>query len=157
MHTHTHTHTKPHTPRFTRSCFITHLVTPMTITRYVAMFGYIYYLCVYMGDAERGHCQGACRSQWFFYVPFQVSETAPPFTRSCEPREIHSLQCWRARKKSAQAYPAHTEDWTRAAAWTGAQATTCAVATLGPGGLEGCKSASGSYTISCDDGLNLFL
>ena len=30
-------------------------------------------------DTESGHCQGACRSQWFFYVPLQVSETAPPF------------------------------------------------------------------------------
>ena len=33
-----------------------------------------------MGDTESGHCQGACCSQWFFYVPLglQVSETAPP-------------------------------------------------------------------------------
>ena len=30
-------------------------------------------------DTEGGHCQGACRPQWFFYVPLQVSETAPPF------------------------------------------------------------------------------
>ena len=33
-----------------------------------------------MGDTESGHCQGACHSQWFFYVPLQVSETASPFT-----------------------------------------------------------------------------
>ena len=39
----------------------------------------IYYLWVNVGDTESGHCQGACRSQWFFYVPLQVSETALPF------------------------------------------------------------------------------
>ena len=35
-----------------------------------------------------------------------VSETAPPFTWSCEPREIRSLQCWMARNKSPRASPA---------------------------------------------------
>ena len=34
-------------------------------------------VCVY-GDTEGGHCQGACRPQWFFYVPLKVSETALP-------------------------------------------------------------------------------
>ena len=50
------------------------------------------------------------------------------FTLSCEPREIHSLQCWRARNKSPQAYPAHTGDWTQGLHVTGAHATTCAIA-----------------------------
>ena len=63
-------------------------------------------------DTEGGHCQGACPPQWFFYAPLNVSNTAPPFTWSCEPREIHSLQCWRTRSKSAQASPAHHGDWT---------------------------------------------
>ena len=65
-----------------------------------------------------------------FTSHFQVSETAPPFTWSCEPREIHSLQCWGARNKFPHAYPARTEDWTRGRRVTGAHATTCALATL---------------------------
>ena len=52
------------------------------------------------------------------------------FTWSCEPREIHSLQCWKARNKSPQAYPARTGDWTRGRRVTGAHATTCTIATL---------------------------
>ena len=103
---------------------------PMTITCYMAMFGYIYCLWVYVGDIKIGHCQGACHSRWFFYVPLQVSQTALPFTWSCEPREIHSLQCWRVRNKSPQAYPTRTEDWTRGRHMTDAHATTCTIATL---------------------------
>ena len=53
-------------------------------------------------DTEGGHCQGACRPQWFFNVPLNVSQTALPITRSCEPREIYSLHCWRARNWSPQ-------------------------------------------------------
>ena len=49
------------------------------------------------------------------------------FTWSCEPREIHSLQCWRAGTKSPQAYPARTGNWTRGRRVTGAHATTCAI------------------------------
>ena len=56
-------------------------------------------------DTEGGHCQGACLPQWFFYVPLDVNETAPLFTWSCKPWEIHSLHCWRARAKSLQASP----------------------------------------------------
>ena len=41
-------------------------------------------------DTEGGHCQGACCPQRFFYIPVNVSETALPFTWSCEPPEIHS-------------------------------------------------------------------
>ena len=41
-------------------------------------------------DNEGGHYQGACRFQWFFYVPLNVSETVPPFTWSCEPEEIYT-------------------------------------------------------------------
>ena len=51
--------------------------------------------------------------------------TAPPFTWSCEPREIHNLQRWRARSKSPQASPAHDGDWTWGRRVTGAHATTC--------------------------------
>ena len=29
------------------------------------------YIQVVYGDTESGHCQGACRSQWFFYIPLQ--------------------------------------------------------------------------------------
>ena len=36
------------------------------------------------------------------------------FTWSCEPREVHSLRCWRVRNKSPQAYPTCTRDWTHA-------------------------------------------
>ena len=71
-------------------------------------------------DTEGGQCQlgQACHPQWFFYVPLTVSKTAPPFTWSCEPWEIHSLQCWREGNKSPQASPAHDRDWTRGAtAW----------------------------------------
>ena len=28
-----------------------------------------------------------------FYIPLNVSETAPPFMSSCKPQEIHSLHC----------------------------------------------------------------
>ena len=94
------------------------------------MSGCIYYLCVYMGDNESGHCQGACHSQWFFYIPLQGNEMALPFMWSCEPQEIHSLQCWRARNTLPQACPACTEDWTQGCRMTGTHATTCAVATL---------------------------
>ena len=52
------------------------------------------------------------------------------FTWSCEPQEMHSLQCWRARNKSPQAYPACTGDWTQGHRATGAHATTCTIATL---------------------------
>ena len=52
------------------------------------------------------------------------------FTWSCKPQEIHSLQCWRARNKSPQAYPARTADGTRGCRVTGAHATTCTIATL---------------------------
>ena len=30
-------------------------------------------------DTVGGHCQGACRPQWFFHLPLQVSERGPPF------------------------------------------------------------------------------
>ena len=42
-------------------------------------------------DILGGHCQGACHPQWFFYIPFNVSDTAPPFTWSCEPWEMHTI------------------------------------------------------------------
>ena len=29
-------------------------------------------------DREGGHCQGACRPQWFLYAPLNVSETQRP-------------------------------------------------------------------------------
>ena len=48
-------------------------------------------------DTEGGHCQGGCHHQWFFYISLKASEMTPPFTWSCEPREIHSVQRWRAR------------------------------------------------------------
>ena len=50
-----------------------------SLARWPCLAIIIYYLRVNVGDTESGHCQGACRSQWFFYVPLQVSETAPPF------------------------------------------------------------------------------
>ena len=52
---------------------------------------YMEYIVSMYRDTEGSHCQGACRPQWFFYVPLNVNETAPPFSWSCEPREIHSL------------------------------------------------------------------
>ena len=52
------------------------------------------------------------------------------FMWSCKPQEIHSLQCWRARNKSPQAYPVCTRDWTWGRRMTGTHATTCAIATL---------------------------
>ena len=94
---------------------------------------YILSTCIiYMGYTESGHCQKACRSQWFFCVPLQDSETAPPYMWSCEPWEIHSLQCWRVRNKSPEAYPACIKDWTWDCHMTGAHATTCSIATLAP-------------------------
>ena len=51
------------------------------------------------------------------------------FTWSCEPREIHNLQCWRARKKSPHAYPRAPGIEPGAAAW---QAHTLPLALLQP-------------------------
>ena len=44
--------------------------------------------------------------------------------------ERYSLQCWRARNKSPQAYPARSGDWTQGRRVTGTHATTCIIATL---------------------------
>ena len=43
------------------------------------------YISEMYSNTEGGHCQGACRPQWFFYVPLNVSEMALPFVWSCEP------------------------------------------------------------------------
>ena len=48
-------------------------------------------LCIYSvharySDSEVGHCQGACRPQWFFNVSVKLSEAAPPFMWSCKLR-----------------------------------------------------------------------
>ena len=91
--------------------------------------------CIYgiyildIGTPEGGHCQGTCRPQWFFYVPLNVSETAPPFTWSCEPWEIHSLQRWRTRRKLCKPLPCAAGIEPGAAAW---QAHTPPLALLLP-------------------------
>ena len=41
---------------------------------------YIYIFGCRDTEGAGGHCQGPCHPQWFFYIPLQVSETAPPFT-----------------------------------------------------------------------------
>ena len=64
---------------------------------------------VYILDVETLE-PGACHPQWFFYVPLNVHETAPPFTWSCEPWGIHSLRCWRVRNNSPQASPVRDRD-----------------------------------------------
>ena len=74
-----------------------------------------------MGDTESGHCQGACHSQWFFYVPLQVSETAPPFyvvmramrdtVSNVEGREINlhrPIPCAQGIEPGAATWQAHT-------------------------------------------------
>ena len=60
------------------------------------------------------------------------------FTWSCEPREIHNLQCWRARNKSPHAYLCAPGIEPGAAAW---QAHTLPLALLQPSGT--------SYVIGC--------
>ena len=42
-----------------------------SLARWPCLAIIIYYLWVNVGDTESGHCQGACCSQWFFYVPLQ--------------------------------------------------------------------------------------
>ena len=93
----------PRTPRHTTATetFRSRL-QPLATTPHPACM-YMEYIFRYRAT-EGGHCQGDCRPQWFFYTPLNFSETALPFTWSCEPRKIRSLQYWRARYKSPQAY-----------------------------------------------------
>ena len=93
---------------------------------------------------EGGHCQGACHPYWFFYVPLKVSEMAPPFTWSCDPQEIHSLQCCRARNKSPQASPA-TDLKPKAARMTDVHATSALLPPWQRWGSSSCVTQLGNF------------
>ena len=47
-------------------------------------------MCVYMGTLR---VVTATDLVVVFTSPLKISEAAPPFTWSCEPREIHDLHC----------------------------------------------------------------
>ena len=78
------------------------------------------------GNTEGGHCQGACRPQWFFYVPLQVSETAPPFYVVMRATRDTQSPMLKSENFFSESLPR------RAARLAGECANHCATAPLGP-------------------------
>ena len=70
---------------------------------------YIAYMFRYRDSEGPWPLLGACHfMQWSFYVPPRASETASPYTWSCQPREIQCFHCWRARSYSPQTGPSRS-------------------------------------------------